>query len=265
MGAFFVRRPIVAIVIAIVTVLAGLVAMHGLPIAQFPEIVPPQIQVTTTYTGADAITIEQSVATPIEQQMNGVDNMHLHAVDQRQRRHDDAARSRSTSGPTSTSTTSTRRTASRRRSRTCRSRRQELRRDGQEVARLPAAHHLALLAEGHLRRALPRATTRRSTSTTRSPASRRRPDPHLRRSRLRDADLAQARIASRSLGLTVPDIVNAVQQQNTVNPAGQIGAEPAPPGTGVHLHRPRPGPARSTPRSSATSSCARTPTARWCA
>ena len=75
MSAFFVRRPIVAIVIAIVTVLGGLVAMGRLPVAQFPDIVPPQIMVTATYTGADAVTVEQSVATPLEQQMNGVDNM----------------------------------------------------------------------------------------------------------------------------------------------------------------------------------------------
>src|SRR5499427_2961827 len=75
MSRFFVNRPIVAIVIAIITVLAGLVAMGALPIAQFPDIIPPQIMVTATYTGADALTIEQSVATPLEQQMNGVDNM----------------------------------------------------------------------------------------------------------------------------------------------------------------------------------------------
>src|SRR5678816_3300604 len=56
-------------------VIGGAVAALRLPIAQFPEIVPPQIQLTTTYTGADALTVEQSVATPIEQQMNGVDNM----------------------------------------------------------------------------------------------------------------------------------------------------------------------------------------------
>ncbi len=75
MSAFFIRRPIVAIVIAIITVIAGVVALTKLPIALFPNIVPPQIQLTTTYTGADAITVEQSVATPIEQQMNGVQNM----------------------------------------------------------------------------------------------------------------------------------------------------------------------------------------------
>ncbi len=72
---FFINRPIVAIVIAIVTVIGGLIAMSGLPLALFPEILPPQIIVSTNYTGADAITIEQSVSTPIEQQMNGVDNM----------------------------------------------------------------------------------------------------------------------------------------------------------------------------------------------
>src|SRR5499427_3000374 len=72
---FFIRRPIVAMVIAIITVLAGLISMRRLPLAQFPEIVPPQIITSTTYTGADAVTIEQSVSTPLEQQMNGVDNM----------------------------------------------------------------------------------------------------------------------------------------------------------------------------------------------
>ena len=75
MARFFVDRPIVAIVIAIVTVILGLVSIAGLPIAQFPSIIPPQIQIQTTYTGADAVTIEQSVATPLEQQMNGVDKM----------------------------------------------------------------------------------------------------------------------------------------------------------------------------------------------
>ena len=75
MSAFFIRRPIVAMVIAILTVLLGIVSLLGLPIAQFPQILPPQVNLTTTYTGADAVTIEQSVATPIEQQMNGVDHM----------------------------------------------------------------------------------------------------------------------------------------------------------------------------------------------
>jgi hydrophobic/amphiphilic exporter-1 (mainly G- bacteria), HAE1 family len=75
MSRFFVDRPIVAIVISVITVVLGIVSMAGLPIAQFPSIIPPIIQILTTYTGADAITIEQSVATPLEQQMNGVDKM----------------------------------------------------------------------------------------------------------------------------------------------------------------------------------------------
>jgi hydrophobic/amphiphilic exporter-1 (mainly G- bacteria), HAE1 family len=75
MSKFFINRPIVAMVISILMVIIGLVAMSGLPIAQFPNIVPPAIQVNATYTGADALTLEQSVATPIEQQMSGVDNL----------------------------------------------------------------------------------------------------------------------------------------------------------------------------------------------
>jgi hydrophobic/amphiphilic exporter-1 (mainly G- bacteria), HAE1 family len=75
MSKFFIDRPIVAMVIAILTVVVGLVSMAKLPVAQLPDIVPPQINVLATYTGADALTIEQSVATPLEQQMNGVDNM----------------------------------------------------------------------------------------------------------------------------------------------------------------------------------------------
>ncbi|HYK01581.1 MAG TPA: multidrug efflux RND transporter permease subunit [Thermoanaerobaculia bacterium] len=75
MARFFINRPVVAIVISIVTVLGGLVALFGLPIEQFPDIIPPLIQIQGSYSGADALTIEQSVATPIEQQMNGVENM----------------------------------------------------------------------------------------------------------------------------------------------------------------------------------------------
>src|SRR6201994_367262 len=75
MSKFFIRRPIVAIVIAIITVIVGVVTLTLLPTAQYPNIVPPEILVTATYPGADARTVMQSVATPIEQQMNGVDNM----------------------------------------------------------------------------------------------------------------------------------------------------------------------------------------------
>ena len=75
MSKFFINRPIVAIVISIIMVIVGLVTMVSLPIAQFPKVVPPEIFIQANYVGADAQTIEQSVATPIEQQMSGVDNM----------------------------------------------------------------------------------------------------------------------------------------------------------------------------------------------
>ncbi len=74
-GNFFVRRPIVAMVIAIVTVIVGVVFLVALPIEQYPNITPPVVEVRANYTGADAISVEQSVATPLEQQINGVDNM----------------------------------------------------------------------------------------------------------------------------------------------------------------------------------------------
>jgi hydrophobic/amphiphilic exporter-1 (mainly G- bacteria), HAE1 family len=74
MSKFFIRRPIVAIVIAILTVIAGAITLVRLPVSLFPSIAPPEVQIQTTFVGADAQTVEQSVATPIEQQLSGVDN-----------------------------------------------------------------------------------------------------------------------------------------------------------------------------------------------
>ena len=75
MAKFFINRPIVAMVISIIMVILGIVAMVQLPISLFPDIAPPEIQLAATYVGADAVTLEKSVATPIEQMMSGVDNM----------------------------------------------------------------------------------------------------------------------------------------------------------------------------------------------
>ncbi|WP_027855849.1 efflux RND transporter permease subunit [Marinobacterium jannaschii] len=72
---FFIRRPKFALVISIVLIIAGLLAMQALPIAQYPEITPPQVQVSASYPGANAETVEKAVATPIEAQVNGVENM----------------------------------------------------------------------------------------------------------------------------------------------------------------------------------------------
>jgi HAE1 family hydrophobic/amphiphilic exporter-1 len=75
MAPFFVRRPIVAIVISILMVLLGLVAMAQSPVSLYPNIAPPEILIQATYPGADALTLEEAVSTPIEAQVTGVDNM----------------------------------------------------------------------------------------------------------------------------------------------------------------------------------------------
>lgn len=75
MSEFFIRRPIVAMVISILMILMGLITLSGIPISKYPDITPPMIQVTTTFTGANAVNVEQAVATPIEQQVNGVEEM----------------------------------------------------------------------------------------------------------------------------------------------------------------------------------------------
>src|SRR4030095_15109321 len=75
MARFFVNRPIVAIVLSIIMVMLGLVRMAGVPVPQYPEIVPPMVQVTTTFVGAGATDVETAVATPLEQKINGVEKL----------------------------------------------------------------------------------------------------------------------------------------------------------------------------------------------
>jgi len=75
MSEFFIRRPIVAMVISILMVLMGLITLRSIPISKYPEITPPMVQVTTSFNGANAVNVEQAVATPIEQQVNGVEEM----------------------------------------------------------------------------------------------------------------------------------------------------------------------------------------------
>ena len=74
-GNFFVHRPIVAMVIAIIIVIVGTISLIGLPIEQYLNLTPPIVQVQASYTGANALNVEESVATPLEQEVNGVDNM----------------------------------------------------------------------------------------------------------------------------------------------------------------------------------------------
>lgn len=75
MSEFFINRPIFAMVISIIMVIMGLLVLNGIPISQYPEITPPMVQVNASYNGANSVNMEQTVATPIEQQVNGVENM----------------------------------------------------------------------------------------------------------------------------------------------------------------------------------------------
>src|SRR5881628_2899709 len=75
MSKFFISRPIVAMVISILMVIVGAVTVASLPVSQLPSIAPPEVLIQANYVGADSETVEQSVATPIEQQMSGVDNL----------------------------------------------------------------------------------------------------------------------------------------------------------------------------------------------
>lgn len=82
MPQFFIERPIFAWVIAMITMLAGLLAIIKLPEAQYPTIAPPAISVSATYPGADATTVQNTVTQVNEQNMNGIDNLVLYVVNQ---------------------------------------------------------------------------------------------------------------------------------------------------------------------------------------
>ena len=154
MSKFFINRPIVAIVISIIIVIVGVVAILGLPIAQYPNIVPPEIVINTTYVGADAQTVEQSVATPIEQEMSGVDNMnYMYSLNANngelklvcELRREDRPEHRPGSDP-DTQEPGRFQTAPGS---------PQLRRHGQEVDLLPLDDGEPLFTQGHLRRHLP--------------------------------------------------------------------------------------------------------------
>ena len=255
--------PIVAMVLSIVMVMLGLVAMAGLPIAQYPEIVPPMVQVTTTFVGAGATDVETAVATPLEQKINGVENM----IYMKSTNANDGTLTLKVSFDVGTNLDMANVLTQNRVSEAHAAAAavgQELRRLGQEGARLSAARHLDQVAERHLRQQLPVELRDHQHQRQHRAHQGRRPDQPVRRQRLRDARLAPARIASPSSAITVPDIVNAINQQNQLSPAGQIGGPPAQAGHGVHLRGPDAGPAARRGGSSATSSSARIRTDRRC-
>ncbi|HJZ80230.1 MAG TPA: efflux RND transporter permease subunit, partial [Pyrinomonadaceae bacterium] len=224
----FINRPVVAMVIAIVTVIGGLVAMSGLPVAQFPDIVPPQIIVNTTYTGADAVTIEQSVATPLEQQMSGVDNMlYMQSTNA-----NDGTMTLTVTFDVDTNPNIDQVNVQNRVAQAQPNLPADVNQFGLNIRKStgiptlafalysPQQTHdslfLANYANININDALYRV-------------------PGVGEVRLFGASDYAMRIWVKpdllaKLGLTVPDIVRAVQQQSTVNPAGQVGAEPAPQG-----------------------------------
>ena len=228
MGALFVRRPIVAIVIAILTTMAGYVAMTKLPTAQYPDIVPPQIQVSTTYTGADALTIEQSVATPLEQQMNGVDYM----IYMQSTNANDGTMTLKVTFDVETDINLDQVNTQNRVSQAQPNLPPDVNQFGLTVKKAtsnpllvislysPKGTYDALFLGNY-------ATINVNDAIYRVPGV-------GQIQNFGTADYAMRiwvkpdRLAS--LGLTVPDIINAVQQQSTVNPSGGIGAEPAPTG-----------------------------------
>jgi HAE1 family hydrophobic/amphiphilic exporter-1 len=224
----FINRPVVAMVIAIVTVIVGLVAMAGLPVAQFPDIVPPQIIVNTTYTGADAQTIEQSVATPLEQQMSGVDDMlYMQSTNA-----NDGTMTLTVTFDVDTNPNIDQVNVQNRVAQAQPNLPADVNQFGLSMRKStgiptlafalysPQQTHdslfLANYANININDALYRV-------------------PGVGEVRLFGVSDYAMRIWVKpdllaKLGLTVPDLVRAVQQQNAVNPAGQVGAEPAPRG-----------------------------------
>jgi HAE1 family hydrophobic/amphiphilic exporter-1 len=228
MSAFFVRRPIVAIVISIVLVIAGLVSMRSLPIDKFPPITPPQVQVSATYVGADAVTVEQAVATPIEQQMNGVDRMiYMQSINA-----NDGTMSLRVTFEVGTNPDTANVLAQNRVS--------------WAQARLPAAVNAYGLitkktfASPLLALALYSPKGSYDNQFLANYTTINLTDEILRIPGVGDVRVfGGADYAMRvwinpevlaNLGLTVGDLARALQRQSTVNPAGQIGAEPVPPG-----------------------------------
>jgi len=229
MARFFVNRPIVAMVISIVTVLLGLVAMSSLPIAQYPEIVPPVVQVNTTFVGASATDVEASVATPLEQKVNGVENM----IYMKSTNANDGTLSLKVTFDVGTNLDMANVLTQNRVSEAMPVLPQSVKNYGVSVKKSLAFPLLVLTLTS------PNGTY--DNDFLSNYASINVTDNLARISGVGQVTLAGGsdyamrvwlrpdRIAR--LGLTVPDIVNAINQQNQLFPAGQIGGPPAAPGT----------------------------------
>jgi hydrophobic/amphiphilic exporter-1 (mainly G- bacteria), HAE1 family len=228
MATFFVNRPIVAMVISILMTIIGVISFVRLPVAQFPDIVPPEIQVKTTYTGADALTVEQSVATPIEQQMSGVDNMnYMQSVNG-----NDGTLKLTVNFEVGTDANTDQILTQMRSNQASSQLPQDVNNFGVTVQKSTSSPlimfalyspkgtydniFLANYANINLNDALTRVKGIASVSVFGA-------GQYAMRIWVKPDQLAK-------LGVTIPEILQAVQKQNSVNPAGTIGGEPVPKG-----------------------------------
>jgi HAE1 family hydrophobic/amphiphilic exporter-1 len=228
MARFFIDRPIVAIVISILTVLLGLVALIGLPIAQYPDIVPPLIQIQGSFPGADAVTVEQSVATPLEQQMNGVeDELYMQSVNA-----NDGTITLRVTFDVGTDRNADQVNAQNRVSQAVPSLPPDVNNFGLTYRKTQGTPALLIslyspkgtynglflgnYALINVNDALYRVPGVGQVNNFGA-------SEYSMRVWVKPDQLAK-------LGLTVSDLLKAIQVQNTVNPSGQIGAEPSPPG-----------------------------------
>ena len=232
MARFFVNRPIVAIVISIITVLLGVVAMSGLPISQYPEVVPPMVQVTTTFIGASATDVEASVATPLEQKINGVENM----IYMKFTNANDGTLTLKVSFEVGSNLDMNNVLTQNRVSEGMPQMPQSVKNYGVSVKKaLAFPLVISIVAQGTHDSAFSR-TTRRSTSMTPSRASRASGRSICSAAATTPCGVAAPDVIGR-LGITIPDIANAISQQNQLTPAGQIGGPPAATGTGTYTVR----------------------------
>ena len=229
MSKFFINRPIVAMVISIVMVIVGTITILSLPVAQFPNIAPPEIQVLATYVGADAQTLEQAVATPIEQQMSGVDNMnYMYSLNATGNSNTTLIVNFDVKTDPNTDLILTQA------------------RETQAASQLPAdVNNYGITVRKSVSAPLmlvalysPRGTY--DAKFLANYAYINITDPITRAPGIGNVQVFGAgQYAMRlwvkpdqlaKLGITVPEIVSAIQAQNTVNPAGKAGGEPAPKG-----------------------------------